>query len=70
MAVIAAAAILVAALVLWLPAHFHEVAMREILDQANRNTAAAQAAASSAAESAARAKASAQDAWNKTTGGS
>lgn len=70
MAVIAAAAILVAALILWLPAHFHEVAMREVLDRANRDTEAAKAAASSAAKSAARAKASAQDAWNKTPGGS
>jgi len=55
---------------LWLPGHRHAVAMRQILDRANSDTIAARAAAGGAADSAARARASAQDAWNKTPGGS
>jgi hypothetical protein len=69
-AAVAAGLGVLVALALWWPAHVHTIAMRQVLDQANRDTEAAKAAASSAADSAARAKASARNAWNGVPGGS
>ncbi len=62
--------VVMAALMLWFPSHAHRAAVQQIIDQADRDTAAAKAAADSAAESAARAKASAQDAQNRVPGSS
>lgn len=55
---------------LWLPDHAHRAALQNIVDQADRDTAAAKAAAASAAQSAARAKASAQNSQNRLPGSS
>ena len=62
--------VVMVALLLWFPSHARHVAVQQIIDQADRDTAAAKAAADSAAESAARAKASAQDAQNRVPGSS
>jgi hypothetical protein len=62
--------VVMVALMLWLPSHAHHVAVRQMLDQADRDVAAAKAAADSAADSAAKAKGAAQDLQNRLPGSS
>jgi hypothetical protein len=62
--------VVMAALMLWFPGHAHHVAVQQILDQADRDAAAARAAADSAAGSAAKAKGAAQDLRNRLPGSS
>jgi hypothetical protein len=62
--------VVMVALMLWVPNHVHHIAVRQMLDQADRDVAAAKAAADSAAGSAARAKGAAQDLQNRLPGSS
>jgi hypothetical protein len=62
--------VVMVALMLWFPSHAHHVAVRQMLDQADRDVAAAKAAADSAAGSAAKAKGAAQDLQNRLPGSS
>ena len=57
-------------LMLWFPSHAHHVAVQKMLDQADRDVAAAKAAADDAASSAAKAKGAAQDLQNRLPGSS
>jgi type II secretory pathway component PulM len=57
-------------LMLWFPNHAHHVAVRQMIDQADRDVAAAKAAADDAAASAAKAKGAAQDLQNRLPGSS
>ena len=57
-------------LMLWFPSHAHHVAVRQMIDQADRDVAAAKAAADDAAASAAKAKGAAQDLQNRLPGSS
>ena len=58
------------ALMLWFPSHAHHVAAQRMIDQADRDVAAAKAAADDAAASAARARDSARDLQNRLPGSS
>jgi hypothetical protein len=62
--------LVVAALMLWIPSHAHHVAAQRMIDQADRDVAAAKAAADDAAISAAKAKGAAQDLQNRLPGSS
>jgi len=57
-------------LMLWFPSHAHHVAAQRVIDQADRDVAAARAAADDAAASAAKAKDAAQDLQNRLPGSS
>ena len=58
------------ALMLWFPGDAHHVALRNAVDQADRNVAAAKAAADAAAVSAAKAQDAARDLRNRLPGDS
>jgi hypothetical protein len=62
--------VVMVALMLWFPSHAHHVAVQQMLDQADRDVAAAEAAADSAAGSAAKAKGAAEDLQNRLPGSS
>jgi hypothetical protein len=62
--------VVMVALMLWFPSHAHHVAVQQMLDQADRDVAAAKAAADSAAGSAAKAKDAAQELQNRLPGSS
>jgi type II secretory pathway component PulM len=62
--------VVMVALMLWFPSHAHHAAVQQMLDQADRDVAAAKAAADSAAGSAAKAKGAAQDLQNRLPGSS
>ena len=51
--------VVMVALMLWFPSHQHHVAVRQMIDRADRDVAAAKAAADDAAASAEKAKGSA-----------
>jgi len=57
-------------LMLWFPSHAHNAAVQHMLDQADRDVAAARAAADSAAGSAAEARGAAQHVQNRLPGSS
>jgi hypothetical protein len=69
---IVATAVIIVMVILMLafPSRSNHAEIQKIIDQADRDTAAAKAAADGAAESAARAKASARDAQNRVPGSS
>ena len=58
------------ALKLWFPSHAHQADVQRILDQADRDVAAAKAAADRAAGSATRARDTEQDLRNRLPGSS
>jgi hypothetical protein len=62
--------LIMVALMLWFPSHAHHVAFQQMIDQADRDVAAAKAAADSAAGSAAKAKGAAQELQNRLPGSS
>jgi ribosomal protein L12E/L44/L45/RPP1/RPP2 len=62
--------VVMTALMLWFPSHAHRVAVQHVIDQADRDVAAARAAADSAAGSAAKAKGAAQELQNRLPGSS
>jgi hypothetical protein len=62
--------LIMVALMLWFPSHAHHVAVQQMIDQADRDVAAAKAAADSAAGSAAKAKGAAQELQNRLPGSS
>jgi len=58
------------ALMLWFPSHAHQAALRDAVERADRDVAAARAAADDAAASAAKARDSARDLQNRLPGSS
>ena len=58
------------ALMLWFPSHVHQAALRDAVEQADRDVAAAKAAADAAAVSAAKARDAARDLQNRLPGDS
>jgi hypothetical protein len=62
--------LVMAVLMLWFSSHAHHVAALRMIDQADRDVAAAKAAADDAAASAARAKGAARDLQNRLPGSS
>ncbi len=62
--------LVMAVLMLWFPSHAHHVAAQRMIDQADRDVAAAKAAADDAAASAAKAKDAARDLQNRLPGSS
>jgi cytosine/uracil/thiamine/allantoin permease len=58
------------ALMLWFPSHAHQAALRDAVEQADRDVAAAKAAADAAAVSAAKARDAARDLQNRLPGDS
>jgi hypothetical protein len=58
------------ALMLWFPSHARQVAIRQTVEKADHDVAAAKAAADSAAQSAAKANDAARDLQNRLPGSS